>query len=195
MKKSLLFILILGVIISCSKEPQNKDLSENSAISQSTSLELVDIRIYENGELKINGASLSESSLESHLDSLPIDKETRVRVSSSDQVYTGLVNRISKELAIRDIKKVRFSMLSSEEFDRLENNMIIDVLNNGQIMMDGFLLYPEDLAIALRENEYPQDLTVILNVGEDVKMGPITDVQKILKASEVYRIEYSTTKS
>lgn len=195
MKESLLFILILGVFISCSKEPQNKEFSENSTISQSTSLELVDIRIYENGDLKINGASLSESSLESHLDSLPIDKETRVRVSSSDQVYTGLVNRISKELAVRDIKNVRFSMLSTEEFDRLEDNMIIDILNNGQIMMDGFLLYPEDLAIALRENEYPQDLTVILNVGEDVKMGPITDIQKILKESRVSRIEYSTTKS
>lgn len=195
MKNSLILILTLGILVSCTNDPQSKEQPKSTEISQTNSLELIDIRIYENGGIKINGISLSESALESHLNSLPINEETKVRVTSSDKVYTGLVNRLSKELVVRNIENIQFNMMSSEEFNRLENNMIIDVLNSGQIMMDGLLLYPEDLAIAFRKNEYPDNLTVMINVSEEVKMGPLTDIQKILKTAKVSRIEYSGSRS
>lgn len=81
------------------------------------------------------------------------------------------------------------------EFAQYENALVIDVLSNGKIMMNGNILFPADLGIALSQTEHPEDLSVILNVAEEATMGPVTDVQKILHKSGAQKIHYSKTRS
>ncbi len=195
MKKILFLALSSLFLISCSNEKQQHTAPQSVGEVQNNTLELVDVRIYEDGRLKINGSILSESSLESHLNALPINTETNVRVSSSNQVYTGLVTEVTRQFAVRNISNLTFNMMTPSEFADFENALVIDVLSNGKIMMDGNILFPADLGIVLKQAEHPEDLSVILSVSEEATFGPVTDVQKILHKSGAHKISYTKTSS
>lgn len=195
MKRILILALSSVFLLSCSNEKQQHTTPQSVEVIQNNALELVDVRIYEDGRLKINGSVLSESSLESHLNALPIDTKTNVRVSCSNQVYTGLVTEITRQFAVRNISNITFNMMTPSEFSQYENSLIIDVLSNGKIMMNGNILFPADLGIALKQAEHPEELSVILSVSDEATMGPVTDVQKILHKSGAQKISYSKTRS
>ncbi|MDR9418671.1 hypothetical protein [Gracilimonas sp.] len=196
MKKLFLLVVLSALFVSCTSSEIEKPEANPSIIAHNEVLELIDVRIYEDGALKINGTLLSESSLESHLDALDVNSETKVRISSSDMVYTGLVNRISSELVQRDLDEITFNMMSPEAFQEFENDIVIDILSNEKVMLDGNVLYPEDIAVAM--DEWPKnsgDIEVRLNVADEALMGTVTVVQSILKEKAVSKITYSTSPS
>ena len=112
MNKFLLLASLPLLFISCTSSEVNQSENNPKTLLQDETLELVDIRIYENGDLKINGTLLSDSSLPSHIDALEMGEETKVRVSASDMVYTGLINKISRELVLKDVEQVEINITS-----------------------------------------------------------------------------------
>ncbi|WP_428235302.1 hypothetical protein [Gracilimonas sp.] len=106
------WLVISSIIISCSSEPE----TVNHSADNQEKLELVDVRLYENGDMKINGHTLSETALTSHLDAWEVNEQTKVRISSSDKVYTGLVHHLTREFANRNVGNVHFNMMTSDEF-------------------------------------------------------------------------------
>lgn len=184
------WLVISSIIISCSSEPE----TVNHSADNQEKLELVDVRLYENGDMKINGHTLSETALTSHLDALEVNEQTKVRISSSDKVYTGLVHRLTREFANRNVGNVHFNMMTSDEFLEYEKNVVIDILESGKIMVDGTLLHTEDLKYAVL-NESSKDFSVILSVSNEAVMGIVFDVQKTLKKSGAKRINYSSSRS
>ncbi|MCP9291769.1 ExbD/TolR family protein [Gracilimonas sediminicola] len=181
------WLVILSIIISCSSEPE----TVNHSADNQEKLELVDVRLYENGDMKINGRTLSETAF---LDVLEVNEQTKVRISSSDKVYTSLVHRLTREFANRNVGNVHFNMMTSDEFLEYEKNVVIDILESGKIMVDGTLLHTEDLKYAVR-NESSKDFSVILSVSNEAIMGTVFDVQKTLKKSGIDRINYSSSSS
>lgn len=196
MKKFLLIFLLPLFVISCSSSDIKDNRNNQNNTNQVETLEVVDIRIYENGDLKINGTLLSDSSLPSHIDALEMGQETKVRVSASDMVYTGLINKISRELVLKEVEQVEINMMTPEAFKQFENDLIIDILSNGKIMLDGNLLYPADLSVALKNNsELISDTKVRLYVNDMASMGTVTDIQKILVSNKVTQISNQTDRS
>ncbi|MDZ7807115.1 MAG: hypothetical protein U5K71_08355 [Gracilimonas sp.] len=184
------------LIISCSSSEIKQNENKPKTLTQNEALELVDIRIYENGDIKINGSSLSESSLVSHIDALEIDQESKVRISSSDMVYTGLVNKITRVLVLKNVEQVDINMMSPEAFKQFENDLIIDILSNGKILVDGTLLYPADLSVALKNSsDLTNDTDVRLIVNDMASMGTVTDIQKTLINNRVTNITHPTDRS
>ena len=120
MKKFILLALLPLLLISCNSSENNKNENDPITRSQKETLELIDIRIYENGDLKINGTLLSDSSLPSHIDALEMGEETKVRVSASDMVYTGLINKISGELVLKDVELVDINIMTPDAFRQFE---------------------------------------------------------------------------
>lgn len=196
MRQFLPLLLLPMLFISCSSSEAPEAVDQVTPVLQNNALELVDVRIYEDGDLRINGEMISESALESNLDALSVSESTKVRVTSSDEVYTGLVHRTMREFVQRGLSNVRYEMMTAEKFEAFENALIVDVLNNGKIMLDGNLLYPEDLAIALEHmDRFDKDRTVKLNIAEEATFGMVIDVQKILKENHPLQISYSKTRS
>lgn len=196
MKKFLLIFLLPLFVISCSSSDIKDNRNNQNNTNQVETLEVVDIRIYENGDLKINGTLLSDSSLPSHIDALEMGQETKVRVSASDMVYTGLINKIFRELVLKEVEQVEINMMTPEAFKQFENDLIIDILSNGKIMLDGNLLYPADLSVALKNNsELISDTKVRLYVNDMASMGTVTDIQKILVSNKVTQISNQTDRS
>ncbi|MFP8488522.1 hypothetical protein ACKGJO_05420 [Gracilimonas sp. Q87] len=196
MKKFLLIFLLPLFVISCSSSDIKDNRNNQNNTNQVETLEVVDIRIYENGDLKINGTLLSDSSLPSHIDALEMGQETKVRVSASDMVYTGLINKISRELVLKEVEQVEINMMTPEAFKQFENDLIIDIMSNGKIMLDGNLLYPADLSVALKNNsELISDTKVRLYVNDMASMGTVTDIQKILVSNKVTQISNQTDRS
>jgi len=195
MRQFLLLLLLPVLFISCSSSEAPEATEQETTITQNNALELVDIRIYEDGDLRINGQDISESALESNLNALSVSESTKVRVTSSDEVYTGLVHRTLREFAQRGLS-VTYDMMTKEEFEAFESTLIVDVLNNGKIMLDGNLLYPEDLAIALEQIDTTEEgSTVKLNIADNVTFGMVTDIQKIVKRNHPLEVSYSKTRS
>ncbi|HET8865486.1 MAG TPA: biopolymer transporter ExbD, partial [Gracilimonas sp.] len=123
-------------------------------------------------------------------------QKSKVRISSSDMVYTGLINKVTRELVLKDVEQVDINMMSPDAFKQFENDLIIDILSNGKIMLDGALLYPADLSVALKNNsELINDTKVRLYVNDMASMGTVTDVQKTLVNNNLSQISYPTDKS
>jgi|AntRauTorckE6833_2_1112554.scaffolds.fasta_scaffold06960_2 biopolymer transport protein ExbD len=196
MKRFFILLLLPTLFISCSSDQPQKNIQHVTPVVQNETLELVDVRIYEEGDIRINGEMLTESSLESNLDALPLTESTEVRITSSDEVYTGLVHRVLREMAGRNLTKVNYDMLNRQEFKAFKSALIVDVLNNGKIMLDGNLLFPDDLAIALEQMDSSNEgKTVKLNIANNVTFGMVTDIQKIVKRNHPLEVSYSKTRS
>ena len=196
MNKFLLLASLPLLFISCTSSEVNQSENNPKTLLQDETLELVDIRIYENGDLKINGTLLSDSSLPSHIDALEMGEETKVRVSASDMVYTGLINKISGELVLKDVELVDINIMTPDAFRQFEQDLIIDILSNGKIMLDGNLVYPADLSVAIKNNsELTNDTKVRLYVSDMASMGIFTDIQEMLENNDISRIIHQDDKS
>lgn len=196
MYKFLLIAYLPLLLISCTFSEKNQSKIESQKLSQSDKLEVVDIRIYENGDLKINGTLLSDSSIPSHIDALEMGEETKVRVSASDMVYTGLINKISRELVLKDVEQIEINMMTPDAFRQFEQDLIIDILSNGKIMLDGNLVYPADLSVAIKNNsELTNDTKVRLYVSGMASMGTLTDIQEMLVNNDISRIIHQNKRS
>jgi len=196
MYKFLLIAYLPLLLISCTFSEKNQSKNESQILSQSDKLEVVDIRIYENGDLKINGTLLSDSSIPSHIDALKMGEETKVRVSASDMVYTGLINKISRELVLKDVEQVEINMMTPDAFRQFEQDLIIDILSNGKIMLDGNLVYPADLSVAIT-NDFglTNDTKVRLYVSDMASMGTLTDIQEMLVYNDISQIIHQDDRS
>jgi len=196
MNKFLLLASLPLLFISCTSSEVNQSENNPKTLLQDETLELVDIRIYENGDLKINGTLLSDSSLPSHIDALEMGQETKVRVSATDMVYTGLINKISGELVLKDVELVDINIMTPDAFRQFEQDLIIDILSNGKIMLDGNLVYPADLSVAIKNNsELTNDTKVRLYVSDMASMGIFTDIQEMLENNDISRIIHQDDKS
>lgn len=196
MNKFLLLASLPLLFISCTSSEVNQSENNPKTLLQDETLELVDIRIYENGDLKINGTLLSDSSLPSHIDALEMGEETKVRVSASDMVYTGLINKISRELVLKDVELVDINIMTPDAFRQFEQDLIIDILSNGKIMLDGNLVYPADLSVAIKNNsELTNDTKVRLYVSDMASMGILTDIQEMLENNDISRIIHQDDRS
>jgi len=196
MYKFLLIAYLPLLLISCTFSEKNQSKNESQILSQSDKLEVVDIRIYENGDLKINGTLLSDSSIPSHIDALKMGEETKVRVSASDMVYTGLINKISRELVLKDVEQVEINMMTPDAFRQFEQDLIIDILSNGKIMLDGNLVYPADLSVAIKNNSgLTNDTKVRLYVSDMASMGTLTDIQEMLVYNDISQIIHQDDRS
>jgi biopolymer transport protein ExbD len=184
MRKLFIVLLVPVLLLACTPSEKDESTEAERSFSQSrdNALELVDMRLYEDGSLKINGASLSQSALTSHLNALAINRETKVRVSSSNQVPTGLVHRLTKEFAIRKVSNVEFNMMPPAEFEEYDqHHTTIDVLQNRRIMLNGTPLYIADLSTALESKvQQGDDFTPIIWVSDGAVTGDVFDVQKII---------------
>ena len=191
-----LLLASLPLFFSCTSSEVNQSENNPKTLLQDETLELVDIRIYENGDLKINGTLLSDSSLPSHIDALEMGEETKVRVSASDMVYTGLINKISRELVLKDVEQVEINMMTPDAFRQFEQDLIIDILSNGKIMLDGNLVYPADLSVAFKNNsELTNNTKVRLYVSDMASMGTLTDIQEMLVNNDISRIIHQDDRS
>jgi len=196
MNKFILLALLPVLLISCTSSEKNKNQNDSKTQTQNETLEVVDVRVYENGDLKINGTLVSDSSIPSHIDALEMGQETKVRVSASDMVYTGLINKITRELVLKNVEQIEINMMSPDAFRQFENDLIIDVLSNGKIMFDGNLVYPADLSVALKNNrELNEDAKVRLYVDDSATMGSVADVQETLVDNKITQITHSSYKS
>jgi len=196
MYKFLLIAYLPLLLISCTFSEKNQSKNESQILSQSDKLEVVDIRIYENGDLKINGTLLSDSSIPSHIDALKMGEETKVRVSASDMVYTGLINKISRELVLKDVEQVEINMMTPDAFRQFEQDLIIDILSNGKIMLDGNLVYSADLSVAIKNNSgLTNDTKVRLYVSDMASMGTLTDIQEMLVYNDISQIIHQDDRS
>ncbi len=184
MRKLFILFLLPAVLLSCAsseKKDESTEAERSVLQTQDNALELVDMRLYEDGSLKINGTSLSQSALTGHLNALAINQETKVRVSSSNQVPTGLVHRLTKEFAIRKVAHVEFNMMPPAEFEEYDQHRTtIDVLQNRRIMLNGTPLYIADLPTALESKVQQEDFTPIVWVSDGAVTGDVFDVQKII---------------
>ena len=196
MNKFILLALLPVLLISCTSSEKNKNQNDSKTQTRNETLEVVDVRVYENGDLKINGTLVSDSSIPSHIDALEMGQETKVRVSASDMVYTGLINKITRELVLKNVEQIEINMMSPDAFRQFENDLIIDVLSNGKIMFDGNLVYPADLSVALKNNrELNEDAKVRLYVDDSATMGSVADVQETLVDNKITQITHSSYKS
>ena len=179
--RSLLVIFSILLFVGCKKEIQQNKSSESIVEFE----ELVDIRINENGTTRINGLTVQESAISSHIKSLNLNEETKVRLVFSELAYTGVVNKLALQLgkAAPGIQ-LSTSMLSPEEFKIYDKDQIhIDVLSSGRVLYNGIKLYPEDLKIALNSNK-DSSTPIFLSVVDKATFGQVYDVQKAISKTD-----------
>lgn len=186
--KNLLLLIIL-IFAGCASH-----LDDPETETMEPAEELVDIRIDGNGQIILNGDTVSESSLPGAISALNIDENTRARFIIHDNAYYILVTKTSHLLHKRGVINFTTKMLGPDEFEEYDQNIVhIDVLSTGKILFQGQELHPDDLGTALSAPEYSsRDQIVSLSVNPDARYGLVTDIQEVLREQNILRIEYKT---
>lgn len=183
--KNLLLLLSAILFISCSTEQ-----AEQKNIQPEID-EVVDLRIFQDGEVRLNGEFIGESGLKSHIKSLNITESTRARLIFDETVYSQAVFHTQKMLYTNGITNIHTKMLSSEEFKHYNQNKIhIDVLSSGKILFKGNEIYPEDLNTALSNIEVKPETEFIISVSNQAQMGSVFDVQNTLATNNLLKISH-----
>jgi biopolymer transport protein ExbD len=183
--KNLLLLFSAILFISCSTEQ-----AEQKNIQPETD-EVVDIRIYSDGEIRFNGKFIGESGLKSHIESLNTSKTTRARLIFDETVYNQVIFHAQKQLYINQITNLNTKMLSPKEFKAYNQNKIhIDVLSSGKILFKGQEIYPADLKTTLTNIEIKPETEFIISVSEKAKVGPVFETQKLLADNGHMKLTY-----
>lgn len=158
-------IAVLLLAINGCNQPEEKP-EENIPVPPA--LDIVDIRIYDDGRAFINGNSTNYSALPSLVESLEISEETLARFIFVMGEQTPLVYEITRLLQQHGTFNIHKIILSRPDFYAyLDQNIHIDILKTGRILFDGNELYTEDLAFALDSPEITPDKNFILTLPEN----------------------------
>jgi len=178
MKTKLILLLVL-IFTSCVKETQQNQES-NLEID-----EIVDIRIYPEDQIRFNGNMISESGLYSHIQSLNVSEGTRARIIFDENASFGVITHTQKLLYKKGVKQINAKGLSSEQFSKYHDRVVhIDILNSDKLLIEGNLLHPKDLEIALSNKNLPDKIEFIISVSNDASFGAVYDVQKLLAVND-----------
>ena len=183
--KKILLLLCAILFISCQAKTQRINEVQKEVN------DVVDIRIYSNGDIRFNGLMISDSSLPSHIGNLKTDKNTRARVIIDENAPTGLVHKTQLYLHKQQVAKIKFETLTSEKFNNYLKNIIhIDVLDSGEILFEGKQLYPKDLKTSLDNIEIHPSTKFIVSVSENALVGPVFDTLEELAHKDMTKITY-----
>lgn len=183
--KQILFLFSAILFISCQAE------TERIENPQKEVNEVVDIRIYSNGDIRFNGLMISDSSLPSHIQNLNAGKNTRARVIIDEKAPAGLIHKTQQFLHKQQVAKIKFETLSSEKFNSYLKYIIhVDVLSSGEILFEGKQLHPEDLKASLKNVEVQSSTKFMVSVSENARVGPVFDTLEELAAKDMSKIIY-----
>ena len=190
--KNLLFLLLTLVFLSCAP---SEEYTEAFSIPDIEAEELIDIQINKEGIVRINGRSIQESAIASHIESFNIDSTTSIRMILHEEAHTGTVNKITRSLALintsnSNLVKLKTRMLSQEEFDKYLNDEIhIDVLSNNRVLYNGYELFTEDIKTAL-DSESNIHKPVFLAISDNATFGQVLDVQKQIRLASFNTVHW-----
>lgn len=182
-------IAVLSFVICGCSQPGEKPKEE---ILEATALDIVDIRIYDDGRIFLNGNSTNFSALLSLVESLDISEQTLARFIFVMGEQTPLVYETTRLLQQHGTFNIHKIILPREEFyTYLEQNIHIDILNTGRLLLDGNELYVEDLTFALNSPDITPDKTIIFTLPENHSESSHTRSVKILDSLGFNSIEYA----
>lgn len=183
------FILIFMVLLGGCEKPTEKP-EEN--IPEPSALDMVDIRIYEDGRAFLNGNSTNYSALPSLVESLDISEKTLARFIFVMGEQTPLVYETTRLLQQHGTFNIHKIILPYEEFyTYLEQNIHIDILSNGRILLDGNELYAEDLSFALNAPDITPEKNFILTLPEDHSKPTHNRAVQILDSLGFNQMQYA----
>lgn len=187
MLKVNVMLIFLFLMAGCSQPGEKSE--EN--IAEQPALDIVDIRIYEDGQVFLNGNSTNYSALPSLVESLDISEQTLARFIFVMGEQTPLVYETTRLLQQHGTFNIHKIILPHEEFySYLEQNIHIDILNTGRILLDGNELYAEDLAFALNTPDITPDRNFILTLPEGHSESTHDRVVQILDSLGFNQVEY-----
>ncbi|WP_020404643.1 hypothetical protein [Gracilimonas tropica] len=139
-------ILIFLLIYSCTKAEQQPSQKEGNI----QKAEMVDVRIYPDGKIILNGEQTNFSALDGRVESMNIGDETRARFVFVTGEQTPLVYKTTRLIHQKGATRIKKIILEEEEFWEYINSTIhIDVLRSGKILFQGKELFVQDLPLAL----------------------------------------------
>lgn len=138
--------IILLITTACNVSEKKPE--ESRAVV--ASLNIVDVRIFPDGQTIINGEQTNFSALDGLISPMPIDENTRARFIFVEGEQTPLVYKTTRLLHQKGANQVLKIILKRDAFEQYLYQVIhIDILNNGRILFNGKELYPDDLQFAL----------------------------------------------
>ena len=183
-------VLLLG-IISCSHQDQKS--KEN--ISEPLGLDIVDVRIYDDGRVFLNGNSTNYSALPSLVESMDVSEKTLARFIFVMGEQTPLVYETTRLLQQGGTFNIHKIILPKDEFyTYLDQNIHLDILKNGQILLDGTELYVEDLAVAMDSKGSTPNKTIIMTLPENFSKPTHCRAVEILDSLGFNSVEYADLK-
>lgn len=180
-------VLLLG-FISCSHQDQKP--KEN--ISEPPGLDIVDVRIYDDGRAFFNGNSTNYSALPSLVESIDISEKTLARFIFVMGEQTPLVYETTRLLQQQGTFNIHKIILPRAEFyTYLEQNIHIDILTNGRILLDGNELFVEDLEVALNAPGITTHKTIIFTLPKSFSKSTHNRSVKLLDSLGFDSVKYA----
>ncbi len=169
MNTSAKLILLSLCLLSCSN-------TEN--IDSNKVAEIIDIRVYSNDKLVINGEGTSFYILSNTLKSIDSDERTNVRIFFNENASFYLLKDIKNYFKKKDASKITTRIFSTTEMNNhFSSHSYIDLLSDNTILFNGHKIHIEDLDTAL--SSYKKDSTnVLLSIDDRTIVGTVFDVQK-----------------
>lgn len=184
--KQFLNILIAGLVVSCTADTPSPPQHMQPNID-----EMVDLRIFTDGDIRFNGEMITTSGLPSHIESLRPYRSAKARIIFDENVPAAVVHKTQRLLHENKITNIYSKMLSSEDFKQYNQHVVhLDVLSSGDILLEGIRLYPEDLPISLQSSMVNKSPEFILTVSNDAQMGSVSEVQQLLVANQFTKITH-----
>ncbi|MDZ7805482.1 MAG: hypothetical protein U5K71_00025 [Gracilimonas sp.] len=180
-------VLWLG-ISSCTQPSETPDKN----IPATPALDIIDIRIYEDGRTYVNGKSTNYSAIPGLMQSMNISEQTLARFIFVMGEQTPLVyetTRLLQQHGTFNIKKI--ILPQAEFYTYLEQNIHIDILTNGRVLLDGNELFVEDITVALKAPGITPDKTIIFTLPENFSKSALNRSVQILDSLGFNSIKYA----
>jgi biopolymer transport protein ExbD len=188
MKLPIYITLFLVSTISCAQQ----DDKPQEYIPKALGIEIIDVRIYEDGRIFINGNSTNHSALSSLIESMDISEKTLARFIFVMGEQTPLVYETTRQFQKQGTFNIHKIILPQAEFyTYLEQNIHLDIMKNGQVLLDGNQLFVEDLLVALKAPDITPDKTIIFTLPENFSKSTHNRSLEILDSLGLNRIEYA----
>tara|TARA_R110002096_G_scaffold326134_5_gene520099 strand:- start:39414 stop:39959 length:546 start_codon:yes stop_codon:yes gene_type:complete len=140
--------------------------------------EIIDIRVYSNDKLVINGEGSSFYILSNTLESIDSDEKTNIRIFFNENASFYLLKDIQSFFNKKDASKITTKIFSTKEMsDHFSSHSYIDLLVDNSILFNGHKIHIEDLETAL--SSYKNNSTnVLLSINDRTIIGTVFDVQR-----------------
>jgi biopolymer transport protein ExbD len=180
--------IVLLLTTACNVSEKKPEESKTVEVS----LNMVDVRIFPDGQTFINGEQTNFSAMDGLVSPMPIDKKTRARFIFVEGEQTPLVYKTTRLLHQKGANQVLKIILERNAFDQYLDRVIhIDILNNGKILFNGKELYPDDLEFALGKKSVPGEKEVRITLFENSSDQTRKETLMILKELGFSSFSYS----